>query len=229
MKRQTLWLLGAIGITAIGVLLLSAAYPGSLGTRDAQVQLAYGLVLLAMVSSSVAIASRAHLKSVVKSALIWIAIGLGLITVYIYKDGFETLAANMLYTIDPSQPRSAHGEVTIRENADGHFTASAVVEGARVRFLVDTGASEVVLTRADARRVGIDVDNLSYSAAVSTANGVTMVAPIRLHSIRLGTIEVNGVNAAVAGDGLDFSLLGMSYLRRLSSWQVSNRTLILKE
>jgi aspartyl protease family protein len=211
------------------VLALSLAFPGSLGTRDAQMQLAYGIVVLIMLTSSVAVASHTHLKEVVKSALAWIAIGLALVTLYTYQDGFKALAQNMLLAIDPSQPHVEAGAVTIRENSDGHFTASADVNGARVRFLVDTGASDVVLTKADARHAGIDVDTLDYTTPVSTANGNTMVAPVRLRSIRVGSITVKDVRAQVAGNGLDYSLLGMSYLRRLSSYEVSHRTLILKE
>ena len=229
MGRRGIWLLGLMGGLIALILALNLLFPGSLGTRDAQMQLAYGIIVLVMLCSGLAVASRAQLKDVVKSALAWIAIGLALVTLYTYQDGFQALAQNMLLAIDPSQPHVENGMVTLRENSNGHFTASAEVNGARVRFLIDTGASDVVLTKADARHAGIDVDNLNYTMPVSTANGMTSVAPVRLQSVRVGSITVKDVRAAVAGNGLDYSLLGMSYLRRLSSYEVSNRTLILKE
>ncbi len=229
MRSRSIWLLGLMGGVIVLVLFLNLLFPGSLGTTNAKVQLTYGILLIILLTSSMAVASHTQLKSVVKSALAWIAIGLALITLYTYQDGFKALAQNMLMVIDPAQPRIEKGAVTIRENADGHFTAAAVVNGARVRFLVDTGASEVVLTKVDARHAGINVDNLDYTLPVSTANGVTMVASVRLRSIRVGSITVKDVRAEVAGNGLDYSLLGMSYLRRLSSYEVSHRTLILKE
>ena len=229
MRSRTIWLVALIGGLVGLVLVLNLLFPGSLGTTSAKVQLTYGILLLILLTSSVGVASRAQLKEVVKSALAWIAIGLALVTIYTYQDGFKALAQNMLFAIDPAQPRIENGAVTIRENSEGHFTVWAEANGARVRFLVDTGASEVVLTKADARSAGVDVDDLDYSMPVSTANGMTMVAPIRLQSIRLGSIVVRDVRADVAGNGLDYSLLGMSYLRRLSSYEVSHRTLILKE
>ena len=229
MGGRGIWLVGLMGGLVALVLTMNLVFPGSLGTRDAEMQLAYGLIVLAMLSSGLAVASRAHLKMVVKSALAWIAIGLAFVTLYTYQDGFKALAQNMLLAVDPSQPSGANGVVTLRENSDGHFTASAEVNGSRVRFLIDTGASDVVLTKVDARNAGIDVDELDYTMPVSTANGMTMVAPVRLKSIRVGSITVHDVRADVAGNGLDFSLLGMSYLRRLSSYEVSHRTLILKQ
>ena len=229
MRSRTIWLVALIGGLVGLVLVLNLLFPGSLGTTSAKVQLTYGILLLILLTSSVGVASRAQLKEVVKSALAWIAIGLALVTIYTYQDGFKALAQNMLFAIDPAQPRIENGAVTIRENSEGHFTVWGEANGARVRFLVDTGASEVVLTKADARSAGVHVDDLDYSMPVSTANGMTMVAPIRLQSIRLGSIVVRDVRADVAGNGLDYSLLGMSYLRRLSSYEVSHRTLILKE
>lgn len=229
MGGRAIWLLGLMGGIIALVLVLNLLFPGSLGTTDAKVQLAYGILLLTLLTSGIAVAAHTRIKEVVKSALAWIAIGLALVTLYTYQDGFKALAQNMLFAIDPSQPRIENGKVTIRENSNGHFTASAEVNGARVRFLVDTGASEVVLTKADARNAGIDVDNLDYTMPVSTANGMTMVAPVRLKGIRIGTITVKDVRADVAGNGLDYSLLGMSYLRRLSSYEVSHHTLILTE
>ncbi|MFZ1991244.1 MAG: TIGR02281 family clan AA aspartic protease [Alphaproteobacteria bacterium] len=229
MRGRGIWLLGLMGGLVALVLILNLLFPGSLGTSSAQMQLTYGIVLLLVLCSGLGVASRMPLREVMKSALAWIAIGLALVTLYTYQDGFMALAQNMLLAVDPSQPHVENGMVTLRENSDGHFTASAEVNGARVRFLIDTGASDVVLTKSDARHAGIDVDNLSYTTPVSTANGMTMVAPVRLKTIRVGSIIVKDVRADVAGNGLDFSLLGMSYLRRLSSYEVSHRTLILKE
>ena len=229
-KLGMIWFIAILVLVAAGILGLNLSYPGSLGTTDARVQLAYGLILLVVLFSSLAIASRTHhFENTLKSVLAWVAIIMALVTLYTYRDGFQALADNIVATLDPAEPQIEKGVVTIRENSDGHFIANAEVEGVRVRFLVDTGASEVVLSRADAKRIGIDIDELSYTMPVSTANGTMMVAPIRLRMIKVGDIEIKWINAEVAGDGLDGSLLGMSYLRRLSSYEFSRRRLILKE
>ncbi len=105
--------------------------------------------------------------------------------------------------------------------ADGHFWADAIVEGASgrrgvVHFLVDTGSSSVALTVEDARRVGIDTTSLHYSRPVFTAQGRAHAAPVTLPHVEVAGASVEGVKALVLGGDSRSSLLGMSYLGRLS-------------
>jgi len=96
-------------------------------------------------------------------------------------------------------------------------------------LLVDTGASTVVLTPSDAERAGLDTDDLAYSVAVHTANGTTYAAPVRLRSVAIGPLVVNNVDALVAQPGsLKENLLGMSFLRRLQSYEFSKDFLTLR-
>jgi aspartyl protease family protein len=228
MSFRPIWFLALLGAAIVLVLGLNLAFPGSLGSQDAKIQLAYGLVLLTMLISGLAVASRAHLTHLVKSSLAWIAIALALITLYTYRDGFQAFADNIVATLDPAQPQAEAGMVTIRENSDGHYMANAEVEGVKVRFLIDTGASSVVLTKRDAERIGIDVDSLHYDTPVLTANGQTMVAPVLIRSLKLGPIELRGVYAHVAGDGLDVSLLGMTVLKKLNV-EIGQHKLVIRE
>jgi len=96
-------------------------------------------------------------------------------------------------------------------------------------LLVDTGATTVVLKPADAERIGVDTGDLSYTVPVQTANGTTYAAPVRLRSLAIGPLEVNDVNALVAPAGsLKENLLGMSFLRRLRSYEFSKDYLTLR-
>jgi aspartyl protease family protein len=218
-------LLGSVGL----VMSLDALFPGVLAHRDAQMQLAYGLGLVAVVFSSLALTPRLKAREIVKAALTWVAVFLALLVFYRYQDGFRQLGREMIYVVDPAQPKSEAREVHIRASMGGHFVVLGEVEGESVRFLVDTGASEVVLSQADARHVGIKTDRLAYVMPVQTANGQTYVAPVRLKKLRVGTIELEGVRAAVARDGLDTSLLGLTFLNRLSAVNFSRQELVLKE
>jgi aspartyl protease family protein len=110
---------------------------------------------------------------------------------------------------------------------DGHFWANAVVDEKAVRFLVDTGATTVVLTPADAQRLGFDTTNLSFDRKVITANGETHAAMVNLSSVGIGSSTVRDVQALVVKDGLTSSLLGMSYLGRLSRIEATPSSLIL--
>jgi aspartyl protease family protein len=124
---------------------------------------------------------------------------------------------------------SAEGQAAqVSKGADGHYWAQANVNGRWIKFLVDTGASSVALTTEDARRLGIDVAVLDYERPVITANGATKAAPVRLDRVSIAGATVEDVEAMVVRDGLPTSLLGMSYLGRLSRFEATPTTLILR-
>jgi len=121
--------------------------------------------------------------------------------------------------IAPSpQTASPAGVAQISKAADGHYWAEAEVDGRWMRFLVDTGASAVALTTADAQRLGVD----------TAANGDTMAAPVTLDHLSIAGARVDRVEALVVRDGLQTSLLGMSYLGRLSRFEATPTSLILR-
>jgi aspartyl protease family protein len=222
------WLLVILLAAVGGVLGLNALHPEALASQTAQVHLAYALALGAILISSLILTPRLRASETIKVGLTWAAVFLALIVIYRYQDGFKELGRQMVYAIDPSEPQSEGSSVILRASMGGHFLATAQVNGHRVRFLVDTGASEVVLTQDDAKRAGINIDDLAYTNPVETANGETYVAPVRLKSVKLNDIEIGGVDAAVARNGLDMSLLGMTFLRRLKSVEFSSQKLVLK-
>jgi aspartyl protease family protein len=120
------------------------------------------------------------------------------------------------------------GEASIAKSADGHFWAQAEVDGHPVRFLVDTGATAVALTAEDARTLGIDPTSLQYQYTVMTANGSAKAAQVKLGYVSVGRAEVSEVQAFVIDRGLETSLLGMSYLGRLSKFEATPDALVLK-
>ena len=119
-------------------------------------------------------------------------------------------------------------DASITKSADGHFWAEANVNGSAVRFLVDTGATAVSLSLADARRLGFDPGTLTYGYKVTTASGEARAAKVQLNSISVGGARVEEVDAYVIEKGLDQSLLGMSYLGRLSTFQATPTGMILR-
>ena len=109
----------------------------------------------------------------------------------------------------------------------GQFSFSAVVNGAPVRFLVDTGATFVTLTREDARAVGINPDALVFNRRAITANGEVRIAPVVLREIRIEQLAIDNVVAAVQDQNLKQSVLGMSFLRRLKSFEMREGALTI--
>ena len=120
------------------------------------------------------------------------------------------------------------GAAQIVKAADGHFWAEAKVDGRAVRFLIDTGATAVALSQNDAKRLGIDTKGLDYNYKVMTASGQTRAASVKLASVSVAGVQVRDVDALIVEKGLETSLLGMSYLGRLSSFQATPRALVLR-
>lgn len=119
------------------------------------------------------------------------------------------------------------GAAQITKDADGHFWAEASVDGKAIRFLVDTGATAVSLSLADAQRLGIDTSKLTYDYSVITADGRTRAASVKLASVAIAGARIRNVDALVIEKGLETSLLCMSYLGRLSRFEATPRALIL--
>ena len=115
----------------------------------------------------------------------------------------------------------------LTRSPDGHYWASAEVDGAPVRFLVDTGSSAVALTAADAARLGLDTANLAYDRPVTTAGGRERAAAVVLDHVVVAGVRVEHVDALVMRSGLSASLLGMSYLGRLSRIEATPAGLVL--
>jgi aspartyl protease family protein len=129
---------------------------------------------------------------------------------------------------DGPAPASAGQATAISKASDGHYWAEGDVNGARVRFLVDTGATAVALTLEDAQRLGFEPDDLDYRQKVMTASGEARAAVVQLAAVSVAGARVTNVDALVIERGLESSLLGMSYLGRLTRFEATRTSLILR-
>jgi aspartyl protease family protein len=120
------------------------------------------------------------------------------------------------------------GSASLNRKSDGHYWGTADIDGVAVSFLVDTGATKVALTRRDAERVGIDPESLTFDIPINTAGGEVRGAIVTLPSIRFGNVEIEGVEALVLEDRLEQSLLGMSFLGELYSYEFRRKQLIIR-
>lgn len=168
---------------------------------------------------------------------IWLAVALVILGGYTHRAEIRQVASRILGELDPALGRSiadqgdATGGATMLFTVadDGQFHIQATVNGTAVRFIVDTGASDVMLSTGDARRLGFDPGSLSYTRSYQTANGRTMGAPVTLNSVDIGPIHMTEVAASVLENPTDMSLLGMSFLSRLKGYQVQGSNLILTQ
>jgi aspartyl protease family protein len=128
------------------------------------------------------------------------------------------------------QQQASSSIVELKAGRNGHFNAEAEVNGRSIDVMVDTGATMIALTYEDAQRAGLSLNNSDFTQAVTTANGVARVAPVTLDRVSIGDITVRNVPAAVAERGrLKTSLLGMTFLSRLSRFDMRAGILVLQE
>ena len=121
---------------------------------------------------------------------------------------------------DPSVGKiNKDGSVTF-DRYGTHFTIGTKVNGVPITFMLDTGASRVLITRTNAMDLGINLENLQYKIKMRTANGINFVAPVVFDSIQIGNILVKNVRGYIAKDSSAGSLLGMSFLNRLSKYEI---------
>jgi aspartyl protease family protein len=140
------------------------------------------------------------------------------------------VSANVAQSAPVAAPSSASAEAILEADRGGQYAADVEINGQRVRMLVDTGATMVVISYETASRLGLQVFSADYTMRAQTANGVAAVAPVTLREVTLGSIYLGDVKALVADRNAGpINLLGMSFLRRLASVEQRSGRLILRQ
>lgn len=230
MRRRLLWFL-LIGIAIAILILIAQNGRGTVGPLSADEfgSFAYKIALLVFLTAAVATLFRERFAQAVTAALLWVVVGLLLVIGYSYRYELTQVADRVVAELVPGHVISHGRMVEVARTGDGDFAIAAQINGARVHMVLDTGASSVVLTQDDARSAGLPLDLLDYSVSIDTANGRTRAAPVTLDHIAIGSLEEKSVDALVVQPGqLKTSLLGMSFLNRLQSWQVNGDRLVLQ-
>jgi len=226
--RVLLWLLLILGIGGL-LAFLFRAFPEAVRDGQDGFQVVYLLGFLLLLSTGLFRASRSALKDHLKYAAIWVAV-IGVIAVgFAYRDVFEGAAQRLRIAFSDGTPvATGERELVIPQDPNGAFVIVGLVNGQRVRFMVDTGATDTVLSPADARRAGIDPAAQSYDSLSETANGTGRGARTAVRSLEVGPIVVNDFEVVVNQAPMSGSLLGVSFLNRLQSFHVEGRKLVLK-
>lgn len=125
---------------------------------------------------------------------------------------------------------TAGRSVTVPRDVRGHFEVDARVDGRLLSFMVDTGATVIALTAADAARLGLHPGRSEYTVEVRTANGTVRAAPTELDRVEVGDLVVRNVAALVMPEGvLSDNLLGLSFLSRLRHFEYADGKLVLEQ
>jgi aspartyl protease family protein len=224
-------LLRAVVILAllVGAIELSQLFPGAISKQD-ELYLLRGLFLLGFLSTSTIFFRQVRPGELARNILIWTVVGIVLVLGYTYRDDFTSVGARVESELLPSEPVADirnHTE-TLSADRNGEFYVYGVADGARIRFVVDTGASDIVLSPSDAARLGVDTKALKYVPGFETANGIGAGADYSLSRLSIGSIQMFNVPVSINRMDMHASLLGMAFLKRLKSFEFAGRKLYLR-
>ena len=189
-------------------------------STDQIMQLTYLVLLAAAIGGSAIVAGRSNMGKMAQQAAIWALIFVGVVGAYGLWDDISR-------EVNPRQTLVDANTIAVPRGFDGHYRLTLDINGTPVSFIVDTGASQVVLSQRDAALIGLDPAALTYSRSANTANGVVRTAPVVLDQVTLEGLTDRGVTAVVNGGEMDTSLLGMTYLGLYDRLEISNGELVL--
>jgi aspartyl protease family protein len=231
-----------LALIALLLLTLNNFFPQAMSDPNNRMRIFATTGWLLLLVAGAATRFRSQPGTALRSLSAWLLIGLALVWVYAYRFEAQEIGNRLLGELVPGHgvvtetaDNSAGGqaanvsEIRFALNQEGHYQINARVNGTYVTFLVDTGASDVVLSPDDARRIGLADNQLRFIEQASTANGIVYVAPVILNNLSIGPISMNRLPAKVNQAPMPYSLLGMSFLNQLRGWRVQQRTLILEE
>jgi aspartyl protease family protein len=224
--RFLVWIaLVAAGVLAIRELM--RLFPRTRSDYDTAYVIQW-VAYLALMSSIVLRFRRAHASQLIRHASIWVGIGAVLLLGYTYQDELGQVALRVRSELVPTYAVASDARtLVLTQDNSGAFSAMGEVNGIPVSFLVDTGASDVVLSPSDARRLGADLSSLQFAREFETANGVGHGAPYRVARLGVGPIALFDVPVTINESEMSSSLLGMAFLKRLDSFEVRGRKLYL--
>ncbi|EJW20670.1 hypothetical protein IMCC14465_15570 [alpha proteobacterium IMCC14465] len=189
-------------------------------TEFEQARLTYLIIILVFIVCSFGFYYRKNFEKISRHFLSWCLIFIGLVTAYGFKD--VLIAALFPYIGHQT------GETFVYSKAeDGHFYLQLVINGEKVKFLLDTGATNLVLNKKTAESVGFDLNALSYNLNTYTANGISRSAKILIQEIKIGTLYERDVSAMVAEGDLFMPLLGMTFLSQFGEISINGDKLTL--
>lgn len=226
--RVLLWFALLLAV-ALGIWFLAGAFPGSVSSDFEMARMVRLFGILALVASGIALSPRIPFGETVRNLAIWVGITAVLVLGFSFQDELQFVWQRVRAELVPSYPvQGEPNEMVLAESANGQFRIIGMVNGLEVNFLVDTGASDTVLTPSDAGRLGIDIESLDFSRVYQTANGLGYGAPMALDTLSVGPLVFYDFPASINQSEMGSSLLGMSFLRRLDSFEVRDRRLYLR-
>jgi len=217
-----------LSLLTIATVFISRYASESLSLSEIFYVVAWLLFISFLIAGSWEYFRRPKIRQTVKHALIWFGIFLSVTLMHTYRFELIQIKDRVLANLFPGRSFEKNpGMMNFPISPDGHFYIQAMVNGVAVRFLADTGASDIVLTPDAAKRLGFDPEQLSFDRIYQTANGMGRGATIQLAEMTVGELRLENIRASVNESPMSASLLGMSFFNRLKAYKVKNGILTL--
>src|SRR5262245_8696425 len=228
--RVLIWFL-LVGLSLVVVVVAPGNGRGAIGDLSANDfgSLLVSVAWLVLVGGVVIALFRDRITKAIGAAALWIVIALVLMVGYTYRFQLRDVADQAMAELVPGHPAESGRTVALARTQSSDFQIMTEINGQNIPMILDTGASAVVLTNEAAKAVGLPVEVIKYTVNIATANGHTKAAEATLDRVAIGSIVERSVPALIAQPGqLKTSLLGMSFLNRLQSWEVRGDRLVLR-
>ncbi len=221
--------LAVAALIALGVWGLFVLFPGQISTTDDWGFLIRGLGVLLLVAGGLVSLRRIRLGEIARAVAGWVVIAGVLVLGFAYRAELTDAGLRLRGALVPGYvTASGPHELTLSADDSGGYRVTGQVNGQPVTFMVDTGSSDIVLSPADAERVGINPATLRYTRTYETANGEGVGAPFTANSLEVGPIRLANIEMSVNRTPMRSSLLGMAFLKRLASFEVRHGRLFLR-
>ena len=222
--------LGLFLFISIFIGTLFFVFPDRASSEDSYLQITQLIAILVLVSSGLFYARRIKFGEAVRNALIWVSIVTLLLLGYTYRSELSAIMYRVAGELVPGfAVPSSPNEIIITASNDGHFYVNGKANGKHLRFMIDTGASEIMLSPKAATRIGINLKSLQFTQRYRTANGIGLGAPYRLKKFSIGSFELAETKVSINKSEMSQSLLGLSFLQRLKSYEFRGDKLYLRK
>ena len=217
----------------VGLLLwaLFALFPDqNFSGNDTYIEIVRLIGILALVSSGLLYVQKIKVGEVIRNISIWTALAGILLLGYTYRGEISHIFYRVGGEVIPGQTTtSGVGEVMLTASADGHFYINGWANGKRIRFMIDTGASDITISPQAAQRIGIDLKKLRFTQRYRTANGIGLGAHHWIKVLSIGPFNFLEVKVSINQSELSVSLLGMAFLEQFNSFEFRGNKLYLRK
>ncbi len=191
-------------------------------------QIIYLIILISVMIIGISSRREMTLKKIIKYLLIWLGVAFIFVALYAYRFEFGDFKNRISGEINPTSAQlNQQGQLVVNISDDSHFYVKLLINKVPILFMIDTGASDIMLSISDAKKIGINTNNLIFNRPYQTANGRSFGASIKLKEVEISGIKFKDIYASVNEGDMGVALLGMSFLRRFSKYEFFQDRLVL--